>query len=236
MSAATSSRSSATWSRSALPDARERAARTCRPRRMSARKSACSMRSSASRQPGDPRELPQEAARRRTRRQGNRDRDSSGGRRQMPISTFPACPARRSAQCDQYRRHARQGLRRAPQDAARERQGRHDAADRRGIRQAARSGIVTEAIRAVEKNGIVFLDEIDKICAREGMRGRRQPRRRAARPAAADRGHDRQSTKHGPVKTDHILFIASGAFHVAKPSDLLPELQGRLPIRVELKR
>ena len=62
-----------------------------------------------------------------------------------------------------------------------------------------------------------------------------QPRRRAARSAAADRGHNRVSTKHGPVKTDHILFIASGAFHIAKPSDLLPELQGRLPIRVELR-
>jgi ATP-dependent HslUV protease ATP-binding subunit HslU len=87
----------------------------------------------------------------------------------------------------------------------------------------------------VEQNGIVFLDEIDKVCAR-GRRARRrcQPRRRAARSAAPDRGHD-VSTKHGPVKTDHILFIASGAFHIAKPSDLLPELQGRLPIRVELR-
>ena len=80
----------------------------------------------------------------------------------------------------------------------------------------------------------MFLDEIDKVCAgRSAWRGC-QPRRGAARPAAADRGHD-VSTKHGPVKTDHILFIASGAFHIAKPSDLLPELQGRLPIRVELR-
>ena len=93
-----------------------------------------------------------------------------------------------------------------------------------------------EAIQAVEQNGIVFLDEIDKICARGRRPGRRrcQPRGRAARPAAADRGHH-VATKHGTVKTDHILFIASGAFHIAKPSDLLPELQGRLPIRVELK-
>jgi ATP-dependent protease HslVU (ClpYQ) ATPase subunit len=67
------------------------------------------------------------------------------------------------------------------------------------------------------------------------MRRRRQPRGRAARPAAADRGHHGQHQVR-PVKTDHILFIASGAFHLAKPSDLLPELQGRLPIRVELRR
>ena len=70
--------------------------------------------------------------------------------------------------------------------------------------------------------------------ARGPRRRRRLARRRAARPAAADRGHH-GLTKHGPVKTDHVLFIASGAFHIAKPSDLLPELQGRLPIRVELK-
>ncbi len=93
-----------------------------------------------------------------------------------------------------------------------------------------------EAIDLVENNGIVFLDEIDKICARA----------RSARAADVSReGVQRDllpliegttvSTKYGPVKTDHVLFIASGAFHIAKPSDLLPELQGRLPIRVELK-
>lgn len=97
--------------------------------------------------------------------------------------------------------------------------------------------IVAEAISAVEDNGIVFLDEIDKVCSR-GETGR-------ANAEVSREGVQRDllpliegttvSTKHGPVKTDHILFIASGAFHVAKPSDLLPELQGRLPIRVELK-
>jgi ATP-dependent HslUV protease ATP-binding subunit HslU len=98
-------------------------------------------------------------------------------------------------------------------------------------------GVVKEATAAVEQNGIVFLDEIDKICGRSGeQRGG---------PDVSREGVQRDllpliegtivATKHGAIKTDHILFIASGAFHVAKPSDLLPELQGRLPIRVELK-
>jgi ATP-dependent HslUV protease ATP-binding subunit HslU len=94
--------------------------------------------------------------------------------------------------------------------------------------------IVAEAIFSVENNGIVFLDEIDKICAREGRAGdvSREGVQRDLLPLIEG---TTVSTKHGPVQTDHILFIASGAFHVAKPSDLLPELQGRLPIRVELK-
>jgi ATP-dependent HslUV protease ATP-binding subunit HslU len=96
--------------------------------------------------------------------------------------------------------------------------------------------IIAEAIESVENNGIVFLDEVDKICAR-GDRGgggdvSREGVQRDLLPLIEG---TTVSTKHGPVKTDHILFIASGAFHVAKPSDLLPELQGRLPIRVELK-
>jgi ATP-dependent HslUV protease ATP-binding subunit HslU len=97
--------------------------------------------------------------------------------------------------------------------------------------------LVTEAIRAVENNGIVFLDEIDKICARSdtGKGGADVSREGVQRDLLPLIEGTTVSTKHGPVKTDHILFIASGAFHVAKPSDLLPELQGRLPIRVELK-
>src|SRR5437588_9107361 len=99
--------------------------------------------------------------------------------------------------------------------------------------------VVREAIELVEQNGIVFLDEIDKICGRT---------ERGGGPTGADvsrEGVQRDllpliegttvATKHGAVKTDHILFIASGSFHLAKPSDLLPELQGRLPIRVELQ-
>jgi ATP-dependent HslUV protease ATP-binding subunit HslU len=95
--------------------------------------------------------------------------------------------------------------------------------------------LVQEAIRAVENNGIVFLDEIDKICAREGRTGGDVSREGVQRDLLPLIEGTTVSTKHGPVKTDHILFIASGAFHVSKPSDLLPELQGRLPIRVELR-
>ncbi len=95
--------------------------------------------------------------------------------------------------------------------------------------------VVSEAIRAVENDGIVFLDEIDKICARDGRVGGDVSREGVQRDLLPLIEGTTVSTKHGPVKTDHVLFIASGAFHVAKPSDLLPELQGRLPIRVELK-
>ena len=95
--------------------------------------------------------------------------------------------------------------------------------------------LVQEAIRLVENNGIVFLDEIDKICAREGTRGGEVSREGVQRDLLPLIEGTTVATKHGPVKSDHVLFIASGAFHVAKPSDLLPELQGRLPIRVELK-
>jgi ATP-dependent HslUV protease ATP-binding subunit HslU len=96
--------------------------------------------------------------------------------------------------------------------------------------------LVRDAIRVVENNGIVFLDEIDKISAREGARiGGDVSREGVQRDLLPLIEGTTVATKHGPVKTDHILFIASGAFHVAKPSDLLPELQGRLPIRVELQ-
>jgi ATP-dependent HslUV protease ATP-binding subunit HslU len=94
--------------------------------------------------------------------------------------------------------------------------------------------VVQEAIREVENNGIVFLDEIDKICAREQRGGADVSREGVQRDLLPLIEGTTVSTKHGTVKTDHILFIASGAFHVSKPSDLLPELQGRLPIRVEL--
>ena len=97
--------------------------------------------------------------------------------------------------------------------------------------------ITQEAIKAVENNGIVFLDEIDKICSRSeaGRSGADVSREGVQRDLLPLIEGTTVSTKHGPVKTDHVLFIASGAFHLAKPSDLLPELQGRLPIRVELK-
>jgi ATP-dependent HslUV protease ATP-binding subunit HslU len=94
--------------------------------------------------------------------------------------------------------------------------------------------IVREAIEAVENNGIVFLDEIDKIAVRSDRGGSDVSREGVQRDLLPLIEGTTVSTKHGSVKTDHVLFIASGAFHVAKPSDLLPELQGRLPIRVEL--
>ena len=97
--------------------------------------------------------------------------------------------------------------------------------------------LTQEAIKAVENNGIVFLDEIDKICSRSevGRIGADVSREGVQRDLLPLIEGTTVSTKYGPVKTDHVLFIASGAFHLAKPADLLPELQGRLPIRVELQ-
>jgi ATP-dependent HslUV protease ATP-binding subunit HslU len=94
--------------------------------------------------------------------------------------------------------------------------------------------IVQDSITAAEQNGIVFLDEIDKVAGREGRHGADVSREGVQRDLLPLIEGTTVSTKHGAVKTDHILFIASGAFHLSKPSDLLPELQGRLPIRVEL--
>jgi len=95
--------------------------------------------------------------------------------------------------------------------------------------------VVADAIHSVENNGIVFLDEIDKITVRSDRQGADVSREGVQRDLLPLIEGTTVSTKHGAVQTDHILFIASGAFHVAKPADLLPELQGRLPIRVELK-
>jgi ATP-dependent HslUV protease ATP-binding subunit HslU len=95
--------------------------------------------------------------------------------------------------------------------------------------------VVRSALDAVEQNGIVFLDEIDKITARGERGGADVSREGVQRDLLPLIEGTTVATKHGSVKTDHILFIASGAFHLAKPSDLLPELQGRLPIRVELR-
>ncbi len=95
--------------------------------------------------------------------------------------------------------------------------------------------VTKAALDAVQENGIVFLDEIDKVCARAETRGADVSREGVQRDLLPLIEGTVVSTKYGPVKTDHILFIASGAFHIAKPSDLLPELQGRLPIRVNLR-
>jgi len=95
--------------------------------------------------------------------------------------------------------------------------------------------VTRAALDSVQQDGIVFLDEIDKVCARAETRGADISREGVQRDLLPLIEGTTVSTRHGPVRTDHILFIASGAFHIAKPSDLLPELQGRLPIRVELK-
>ncbi|SES89573.1 ATP-dependent protease ATPase subunit HslU [Oceanicella actignis] len=95
--------------------------------------------------------------------------------------------------------------------------------------------LAREALEAAEQDGIVFIDEIDKICAREGVRGADVSREGVQRDLLPLIEGAAVTTRHGVVRTDHILFIASGAFHLSKPSDLLPELQGRLPIRVELR-
>jgi len=95
--------------------------------------------------------------------------------------------------------------------------------------------IAREALKSVEENGIVFLDELDKVATRQDARGSDISREGVQRDLLPLIEGTVVSTKYGTVKTDHILFIASGAFHIAKPSDLLPELQGRLPIRVELR-
>ncbi len=94
--------------------------------------------------------------------------------------------------------------------------------------------VTAEAVRRVEESGIIFIDEFDKIAAREGRSGADVSREGVQRDILPIVEGSTVMTKHGPVKTDHMLFIAAGAFHMAKPSDLIPELQGRFPIRVEL--
>ena len=108
-------------------------------------------------------------------------------------------------------------------------------ADEEAARMINDEEVKLEAMRAVEQNGIVFLDEIDKIAARSDMQGADVSRHGVQRDLLPLVEGTTVSTKYGMIKTDHILFIASGAFHLAKPSDLIPELQGRFPIRVELE-
>ena len=107
-------------------------------------------------------------------------------------------------------------------------------ADEEAARMINDEEIKAEAVRAVEQNGIVFLDEVDKIAARSDVHGADVSRQGVQRDLLPLVEGTTVSTKYGMIKTDHILFIASGAFHLSKPSDLIPELQGRFPIRVEL--
>jgi ATP-dependent HslUV protease ATP-binding subunit HslU len=94
--------------------------------------------------------------------------------------------------------------------------------------------VAEQAVELVENHGILFLDEIDKVCGPQSSNGPDVSRQGVQRDLLPVVEGTTVNTKHGPVKTDHILFIAAGAFHVSKPSDLMPELQGRFPIRVEL--
>ena len=153
----------------------------------------------------------------------------------MPMFEIPGHAGRLGGR-DQSRRHVRQGLRRRAAKTRRTtvREAYAPLVAEESDKLLDQDAIVQEAIRQVENNGIVFLDEIDKICAREGRGGADVSREGVQRDLLPLIEGTTVATKHGAVKTDHILFIASGAFHVSKPSDLLPELQGRLPIRVEL--
>jgi ATP-dependent HslUV protease ATP-binding subunit HslU len=109
------------------------------------------------------------------------------------------------------------------------------AIDEEAAKLVDEEAIKTDALHNVEENGIVFIDEIDKVCKRSEYVGADVSREGVQRDLLPLIEGCTVTTKHGAIKTDHILFIASGAFHMAKPSDLIPELQGRLPIRVELE-
>ena len=170
---------------------------------------------------------------RRARRQGNRDRGAAVRRRYADVRN--SRHARRADGRDFDRRYFRQDGRRRTKTRRVTVKDSHDPLiNEESDKLLDQDQLVQEAIHAVEQNGIVFLDEIDKIAARDGRVGGDVSREGVQRDLLPLIEGTTVSTKHGPVKTDHILFIASGAFHVAKPSDLLPELQGRLPIRVEL--
>ncbi len=170
-----------------------------------------------------------------TKRQGNRDRGAIGRRRHADVRN-----SRHAGRADgrhQSRRYFRQARRRPHQDRRVTVQDSHNIlVNEESDKLLDNEQLIQESIKAVEQNGIVFLDEIDKIAGREGRMGADVSREGVQRDLLPLIEGTTVNTKHGPVKTDHVLFIASGAFHISKPSDLLPELQGRLPIRVELKR
>ena len=235
MSAATSSRSSATSSRPASRCCATSGAPRCRRRRTTTPRSASlDALVGASATPSTRETLPQEAPRQRARRQGDRDRAAAppGVRRQFEI---PGMPGAISASSTSRTCSARPSAAAASSARSRSRTATRCCSPRKPTSCSTRTSSTREAVDLVENHGIVFIDEIDKI-ANRGQLGRRRPSREGVqRDLLPLIEGTTVSTKYGPVKTDHILFIASGAFHVAKPSDLLPELQGRLPIRVELK-
>jgi ATP-dependent HslUV protease ATP-binding subunit HslU len=175
-------------------------------------------------------EVPQEAARRRARRQGDRDRS-----RRAPGQHGNLRPAGHGRPHPADPGHVPEHRRRqeaAAQDE--DRDAMKSLADEEAARLINDEEVKAEALRNVEQNGIVFLDEIDKIASRSEAHGAEVSRQGVQRDLLPLVEGTTVSTKYGMIKTDHILFIASGAFHLAKPSDLIPELQGRFPIRVEL--
>ena len=171
----------------------------------------------------------------RARRQGNRGRRR---RHRLALRRHGHTrPARRQRRHGQSRRPALEELRRPHQArrAPRSRRPTSPLVAEESDKLLDSDSVTREALRVTEEDGIVFIDEIDKIASRSERAGADISREGVQRDLLPLIEGTTVATKHGTVKTDHILFIASGAFHVAKPSDLLPELQGRLPIRVELK-
>ena len=238
MSAATSSRSCATWSRSRIALTRERKRKDVQARaEQAAEERVLDALVGAGAEPADARKRSARScapASSTTRRSRSRCRPAAAACR---CSKSPACRARRWAPSIIGDIFGKLGGGRTKTRRVTVQESHDILVNEESDKLLDNEQLVQEAIKAVEQNGIVFLDEIDKIAGARGPRRRRRVARgRAARPAAADRRHHGHRPSTAPVKTDHILFIASGAFHISKPSDLLPELQGRLPIRVELKR
>ena len=176
-----------------------------------------------------------QAARRRAQRQGNRDRGAVGGGGGMPMFEIPGMPGAQMGAISIGDIFGKLGGGRTKTRRVTVSESHDILINEESDKLLDNDQLVQEAIKAVEQNGIVFLDEIDKIAGREGRIGADVSREGVQRDLLPLIEGTTVSTKHGAVKTDHILFIASGAFHLAKPSDLLPELQGRLPIRVELR-
>ncbi len=178
--------------------------------------------------------VPQEAPRRRTERQGDRDRGGRIGGGGMPMFEIPGMPGAQMGAINIGDIFGKLGGGRTKTRRVTVLESHEILIAEESDKLLDQEQLVQEAIHAVEQNGIVFLDEIDKITARDGRVGGDVSREGVQRDLLPLIEGTTVSTKHGAVKTDHILFIASGAFHISKPSDLLPELQGRLPIRVEL--
>ena len=189
----------------------------------------------AGRKPRHQGSVPQQAARRRartTRKSRSRCRQSAAG---MPMFEIPGMPGAQMGAISIGDIFGKMGGGRTKTRRVTVKESHEPLINEESDKLLDQDQLVQEAIKAVEQNGIVFLDEIDKISARDGRVGADVSREGVQRDLLPLIEGTTVSTKHGSVKTDHILFIASGAFHVSKPSDLLPELQGRLPIRVELQ-